>query len=251
MVEVVKTIACPHCNAPLPVQAGEILVTCRYCGYTSVIETGKALEFEHSLVANVVKPEAVFELVRSWMTNSFSAPGDLAKKASLVDQSLIYLPLWVVVVEAKTHYRGVLERIPPPSEREGDVENRYDWLVLARRKTDFPTRSYHLSLGGKVPFDAMRIERGARILNSEFDADEAAAQAKDEIENLHTYLAMDKVDRVLDVKTSFDISGTFYLHAPVWFISYSYKEVRRKVILDGASGEVITGELPTGDFKLL
>jgi hypothetical protein len=185
------------------------------------------------------------------MTNSFSAPRDLAKKANLIDQSLIYLPFWVVVVEAKTHYRGVLERISPPTEGEGDVENRYDWLVLARRKTDFPTRSYHLSLGGKVPFDAMRIDRGARILNSEFDADEAVAQAKDEIENLHAYVAKDKVDRVLDIKTSFDVSGTFYLHAPVWFINYSYKGARHKVILDGASGEVITGELPSGDFKLL
>ena len=251
MVAVTREINCSHCGAPLPVQPGEILATCNYCGFTSVIETGKAFEFEHSLILNTIQTDQTNDLLRSWMANSFIAPKELARKSSIVEQSLAYLPFWVVSAEAKTHYRGVFERISPAIEKEVGIENRYDWLVLARRRTDFPTRAFHLSLDGKIPFEAAKIEKGAKVLNSEMASDEAVAQARDEIENLHEFLAKDKVDHIVDIRTDLDVSGTFYLHAPVWFITYGYKNSRYQVLLDGASGEVIKGDLPSEDFKLL
>jgi hypothetical protein len=251
MVAVTSEINCSHCGAPLPVQPGEILVTCNYCGFTSVIETGKAFEFEHSLILDTVQSAQVPELLRSWMSSSFIAPKDAVKKSVIVEQSLVYLPFWVVSAEANTHYKGVFERIAPAVEKDGDIANRYDWLVLARRKSDFPTRAYHISLSGKIPFEATRVEKGAKILNSEVSSDEAVQQAHDEIENLHEYLSKDKIDRIVDIKTELNVSGTYYLHAPVWFVTYSYKNSRYQVLLDGASGEVIKGELPNEDFKLL
>lgn len=251
MVTVTREINCSHCGAPLPVQPGEILVTCKYCGYTSVIETGKPFEYEHSLILNSVEASTVFDRVRGWMAESFIAPKDLAKKSSLTEQMLTYLPLWVVSTEAKTHYKGIFERISPPAEREGDIENRYDWLVLGRRKSDFPTRAYHISLTGKIPFEATKIEPRAKVLNSEISLEEAIQQARDEIENLHEYLAKQKVDRIIDARTEFNVSGTYYLHAPVWFITYAYKDSRYQVLLDGSTGEVIKGDLPSHEFKLL
>lgn len=251
MVAVTSEINCSHCGAPLPVQPGEILVTCNYCGFTSVIETGKAFEFEHSLILNTVQAGQVPELLRSWVSNSFIAPKDVAKKSVVAEQSLVYLPFWVVSAEANTHYKGVFERIAPPVEKEGDIANRYDWMVLARRKSDFPTRAYHISLSGKIPFEATKVERGAKILNSEMSSDEAVQEAHDEIENLHQYLSKDKIDRIVDIKTELDVSGTYYLHAPVWFVTYDYKNSHYHVLLDGASGEVIKGDLPNEDFKLL
>jgi hypothetical protein len=251
LVQVTREVNCSHCGAPLPVQPGEILVTCNYCGFTSVIETGKAFEFEHSLIPSTVQNDQVPEMLRSWMSSSFIAPKGTAKKSSITEQSLVYLPFWIVSGEAKTHYKGVFERISPAVQKEGDIENRYDWLVLARRKSDFPTRAYHLSLGGKIPFDVAKIDRGAKVLNSEMGSDEATQQARDEIENLHEYLSKDKIDRIVDIKTELDVSGTYYLHAPIWFIIYNYKNSRYQVLLDGASGEVIKGDLPSEDFKML
>jgi hypothetical protein len=185
------------------------------------------------------------------MNNSFMAPKDMAKKSVIADQTVVYLPFWVVSAEARTHYKGIFERISPPVEKEGDIENHYDWLILARRKSDFPTRSYHLSLSGKIPFEATKIEGGAKVLNSEIDSAEAVEQARDEIENLHEYLAKDKIDRVVDAQTQFDISGSYYLHAPVWFVAYGYKSSRYQVLLDGSSGQVIKGDVPSEEFKLL
>jgi len=251
MVAVTSEINCSHCGAPLPVQPGEILVTCHYCGFTSVIETGKAFEFEHSLILNTVQPPQVPELLRNWISNSFMAPKDTAKKSVIDEQNLVYLPFWVVSAEATSHYKGVFERIAPAVEKEGDIANRYDWLVLARRKSDFPTRAYHISLSGKIPFEATRVEGGAKVLNSEMSSDEAVQEAHDEIDNLHQYLAKDKIDRIEEIKTELNVSGTYYLHAPIWFVTYDYKKSRFQVLLDGASGEVIKGDLPNEDFKIL
>ena len=250
MVTVTREINCSHCGAPLQVQPGEILVTCRYCGFTSVIETGKAFEFEHSLILNTIQGPEVPRIIQNWMASSFIASKDLQKKATITEQNLVYLPIWIVSAEAKTHYKGILERISPPVEREGDIENRYDWLVLARRQSNFPVRSFHLSLSGKIPFDFSRIQ-DAKVLNSEMASDEAVAQARDEITNLHEYLAKEKIDRVVEFSTQFDVTGSLYLHAPMWFVSYVYKNLRYAVVLDGSSAEVIKGDLPNADFKLL
>jgi hypothetical protein len=250
LVEVTREINCSHCGAPLPVQPGEILVTCNYCGFTSVIETGKAFEFEHSLILNSVQVDQVPKLFQDWIRNSFMAPKDAAKKSAIAEQNLVYLPFWVVSAEANTHYKGVFERISPATEKEGDITDRYDWLVLARRQSDFPTRSYHLSVNGKIPFEATKIEKGAKVLNSEMESSEAVEQARDEIQNLHEYLSKDRIDRIIDIKTELNVTGTYYLHSPVWFLTYTYKNSHYHVLLDGASGEVIKGDLPGEDFKL-
>ena len=230
---------------------GEILITCTYCGFTSVVETGKAFEFEHSLILNTVPSAQVFDSVKSWMKNSFIAPKDLTKKASLAEQSLVYLPFWVVSGEASSHYKGIFERVAPAAERDGDITNHYDWLVLARTQTDFPTRAFHLSLEGEIPFEATKIEPGAKVLNSEMTVQDAGQRAHDEISDLHQYLAKDRVDKIEEIKTNFDISATYYLHAPVWFLTYEYKGKRFQIIMDGSSGQIIKGDLPAEDFKLI
>ena len=226
-------------------------MTCNYCGFTSFIETGKAFEFEHSLILNSVQADQVNGLLQDWMHRSFMAPKDAAKKSAVTERSLAYLPFWVVSADANTHYKGMFERISPAIEKEGDITDRYDWLVLARRKSDFPTRAYHLSMSGKIPFEATKIERGAKVLNSEMESSEAVQQARDEIQNLHEYLSKDRIDRILDINTEFNVTGTYYLHSPIWFLTYDYKNSHYHVLLDGSSGEVIKGDLPSEDFKLL
>ena len=190
-------------------------------------------------------------MLKSWMKESFIAPKDLSKKASLMEEELAYLPFWVVSGEATSHYKGIFERVAPAVEKDGDITNHYDWLILARTQTSFPTRSYHLSLEGKIPFEATKIEKDAKVLNSEVAAQDAAQRAHDEINNLHQYLAKDRVDKIVDITTNFEVSGTYYLHAPVWFVAYGYKGKRFQVLMDGASKQIITGDLPGQDFNLI
>jgi hypothetical protein len=248
---IVDEIKCSHCGAPIAFGPGEILATCKYCGFTVVIETGQTFGYEHSLLLNKYDPAQVEEQVRSWMREGFMKPSDLARKSKITEKQLVYLPFWVVSVEAKSSYKGIFERITPAVVKEGTIEKEYDWLVLARKATEFPTRDYDVPLEGKIVYDFRRIEAFAQVFNSELDKADAEEQAKVEIENNHRFLAQQDVDKIIEIKTDLKIEETVYLHAPIWFIKYDYKGKVYQLLIDGATGTVINGDIPAKGFGIL
>jgi hypothetical protein len=245
---VAKEIRCSHCGAPTEFKPGEIIATCKYCGFTTVIETGQAFTFEHSLILNNFDQISIETPIFDWMRGGFMKPGDLAKKAKITQKDLIYLPFWVVSTEAKSTYKGIFERISPAMIKEGTVDKEYDWLVLAREASGFPTREYEVPLEGKIPYDFRRIEGFAKLLNSEIDRDAALEIAKQQIDAHHRYLLQQDVDRIVDIKTELTLKQMVYLHAPIWFIKYEYKEIAYQLIIDGASGSALKGEIPSTRF---
>jgi hypothetical protein len=244
-MSVVSEIKCPHCGAPLGFEAGEMLATCKYCGYTVVIETGEPFTLEHSLIINKYDQTQVEEPIRDWMREGFLKPGDLAKKAKLTEKNLNYLPFWVVSVEATSTYKGVFERITPAVVKEGKIQKEYDWLVLARKAAEFPTREYEVPLEGKIAYDFRKIEAFAHVLNSEIDRAEAEEQARQEIDENHRYLVQEDIDKIVDFKTEMKVEETVYLHAPIWFIKYEYKGKDYKLLIDGATGTAVKGDIPS------
>jgi DNA-directed RNA polymerase subunit RPC12/RpoP len=244
-MSVVSEIKCPHCGAPLSFEPGEMLATCKYCGYTVVIETGETFTLEHSLITNKYDQTQVEEPIRNWMREGFLKPGDLAKKAKLTEKNLNYLPFWVVSVEATSTYKGVFERMSPAVVKEGKIQKEYNWLILARKAAEFPTREYEVPLEGKIPYDFRKIEGFAHVLNSEIDRAEAEEQARQEIDENHRYLVQQEIDRIVDFKTEVEVKETVYLHAPIWFVKYEYKGKDYRLFIDGATGTAVKGDIPS------
>jgi len=249
-MSVVQEIRCSKCGAPIAFNPGEIIATCPYCGYTSVIETGKAFTLEHSMILNKYDPTQVEELVRNWMRSGFMKPGDLTRSSKILERNLVYLPFWIVPVTATSEYKGVFERLVPPVVKEGKIEKKYDWLVLARKAAEFPTREYDVPLEGKISYDFRKIEKFAKVLNSEIEKTEAVESAKHQIEAHHQFLVKQDVDKIIEMKTDCSIGDSVYLHAPIWFIAYEYKGERYSIILDGATGTIIKGDIPATRFGL-
>jgi hypothetical protein len=247
---VAEGIRCSHCGAPVEFTPGEIIATCKYCGFTTVVETGQAFTFEHSLLLNKYDETQIETPIRDWMRSGFLKPSDLAKKAKITEKSLVYLPFWVVSVEAKSTYKGIFERITPAIVKEGTVEKEYNWLVLAREATEFPTREYDVPLDGKMPYDFRRIEGFAKVLNSEIDRDEALNLAKQQIEAHHRFLLQQDVDKIVEMKTDFNVKQAVYLHAPIWFIKYEYRGASYQLLIDGATGTVVKSEIPQKGFGI-
>jgi hypothetical protein len=213
-----------------------------------VIGTGKAFDFEHSLLPNKFDNEQIDSVVQNWMRSGFLKPSDLARKSNVQEKNLIYLPFWVVSAEVTSKYKGIFERIAPPIVREGEIKKEYNWLVLARKASDFPTREYDVPLEGKIPYDFRKIEEFAKVLNSEIDRSEATALARQQIEAHHRYLLQKDVDRIIEISVDFNVKQIVYLHAPVWFIKYVYKGVSYQLIIDGASGFALKGDIPAAKF---
>ena len=248
MAAVAQNIRCSHCGAPVEFNPGELVSTCKYCGFTTVIETGQAFSFEHSLILNNYSEEQQENLVRDWMRSGFMKPNDLGKKSKITERTLVYLPFWLVSAEATTEYKGIFERIAPPIVKEGKIQKEYNWLVLAREASDFPTREYNVPLTGKIPYDFRKIEGFAKLLNSEITRDEALEIAKQQIETLHRFLLQQDIDKIVEAKTTINLKQTVYLHAPIWFIKYEYKGNTYQMIVDGAKGMVLKGDIPSSKF---
>ncbi len=249
-MSIIQEISCSHCGAPISFEPGEIIATCKYCGYTVVIETGKAFTFEHSMLQNKYDPTKIEEPIRNWMHAGFLKPSDLARKSKITENILLYLPFWVMSVEAESDYKGIFERITPAVVKEGKIEKKYDWLVLARKATEFPTREYDVPLTGKVAYDFRKIEAFAKVLNSEIEKNEAVELAKQQVEEHHRFLAQQDVDRIIEMKNEIKIDQTVYLHAPVWFVKYEYKGKAYQLLIDGATGMVIKGDIPSAGFGI-
>ena len=246
VVGIVQEIRCSHCGAPISFEPGEILATCKYCGFTVVVETGETFNFEHSMLLNRYDPVQIEEPVKEWMRSGFLKPGDLARKSRIERKELVYLPFWVVSVDAETVYKGVFERITPAVVKDGKLGKEYDWLVLARKASEFPTREYHVPLEGKISYDFRRIEGFAKVLNSEIDKDGAVDIARQQIEELHRFLIQQDVDRIIEMKTEVKLSQVVYLHAPLWFVRYDYKGDAYNLVVDGATGSTVKGDIPSG-----
>jgi hypothetical protein len=245
---VAQNIRCSHCGAPVEFKPGELIATCKYCGFTTVIETGAPFNFEHSLLLNKYDQNQTDTLIKDWMRSGFMKPGDLAKKSKITEKNLVYLPFWVVSVEATTSYKGIFERISPPIVKDGKIEKEYNWLVLAREAAGFPAREYDVPLEGKIPFDFRKIEGFAKILNSEITREEALELAKQQIEALHRFLLKQEVDKIVEIYTEINVKQAVYLHAPVWFVKYEYKGQAYQLILDGAAGMALKGDIPSSKF---
>ena len=248
MDAVAQNIRCSHCGAPVEFKPGEIIATCKYCGFTTVIETGQTFTFEHSLILNKFDQTSIDGPIQDWMRGGFLKPGDLARKSKVLEKNLVYLPFWVVSAEAKSTYKGIFERIAPAVVKEGTISKEYDWLVLAREASGFPTREYEVPLEGKIPFDFRKIEGFAKLLNSEIDRDAALELARQQIEASHRFLLQQDVDRLIELKTEITLKQMVYLHAPVWFVKYEYKGNAYQLITDGATGTAIKGDIPSSRF---
>jgi hypothetical protein len=248
MAAVAKEIRCSHCGAPVEFKPGEIVATCKYCGFTTVIETGQAFNLEHSLLLNSYGAVQMENLIHDWMSSGFMKPGDLAKKSKIAEQNLVYLPFWVVSAVATTKYKGIFERISPPIVKEGQIEKEYNWLVLAREAAGFPTREYDVPLAGKIPYDFRKIEAFAKVLNSEMEKEEAMELAKQQIDTHHRFLLQQDIDRIVEISTALNVKQMLYLHAPVWFIKYQYKGNMYQLIIDGSTGNALKGDIPSTRF---
>jgi hypothetical protein len=151
-------------------------------------------------------------------------------------------------LEATTKYKGIFERISPPIVKEGQIKKEYNWLVLAREAAGFPTREYDVPLTGKIPYDFRKIEGFAKLLNSEIQRDQAMDLAKQQIDTHHRFLLQQDVDRIVEADTVVELKQMVYLHAPIWFIKYEYKGNSYQLLVDGATGMVLKGDIPSVKF---
>jgi hypothetical protein len=85
-------------------------------------------------------------------------------------------------------------------------------------------------------------------LNSEIDTDETVKLDKRQIEGDHRFLLQQDVERIAEMRTEMQVRQVVYLHALVWFVKYEYRGEAYQLLIDGASGTAIKGDIPMRGF---
>jgi len=250
MPELVESISCPKCGGPLNLTTGEVIVTCPYCGSASRIEGDKPFVLRHSMLAARLDRDGAVRAIQGWLDGGVMKPDDLRKASRVTSLECVYLPFYVFEVDATTAYAGVLTRTGTNERRNGNVRRDYFWKILGRRSGDFPTRDYKIPLALKVPFSTAGMVHDSRFLNAEVDEDEAERLAREDVDAHQRELLRDFVDLVENATTQVDVKDAEFLHAPIWFSTYEYRGRPYTILIDGASGEVVRGDIPapTGGF---
>jgi len=244
MPEIAESIHCPNCGAPLELKPGEVIITCGFCGSDHNMAVGKKFFLKHSIIPSRIPPAQVEGLARNWMRGGFLKPQDLAKRAVIRSAEMTFLPFFVVHLYATSRYEGLFTRTGQNIPKKGDMTREYYWKVLGRRASSFPTQEYEIPLAGKVEFNLGHVPEGAKFLNAEMDEGEARQKVRMEVDGHHKFLLENEVDIVQSMETDVDVKDVEFVHAPVWTIVYEYGGRTYQLLLDGASGKDIRGDIP-------
>lgn len=68
--------------------------------------------------------------------------------------------------------------------------------------------------------------------------------------SLKSARAQQDVDRIIEMKNEIIINQTAYLHVPIWLVKYDYGGKNYIARADGATGEVIKGDIPPAKFGI-
>ena len=130
----VDVFKCPVCNGNVRTGPEDVVITCTYCGSTSTIE-GKAIG-DHLMEAAVGTDDRV-KGFREFLDENKGMNKSLTNAAQIVENKLIYVPLWAAKVKADSWYKGY-KTVQVPVQKTRQVRDS-DGNYTTETYTDYET----------------------------------------------------------------------------------------------------------------
>jgi len=145
----IKEISCSNCGAPLEYMEGEAVITCEYCGTTTMLagyDNIVTVESHFLLPPKVGRDEAI-GIASGWLKKGFYKSKELPNKVSWRETEARVLPYWIVRCSGNTRWSGMQKRTKTVGEGKakktetywepvsGHITEDYTWPVYAREDT--------------------------------------------------------------------------------------------------------------------
>jgi len=279
---------CTRCGAPLTVTQEDLIITCRYCGFTMTVATREEIK-RHSMLENRFFAQQAVEAAQKYMDKGLFRVG-VSKEASITNVKLRYVPFWVCPANTNTFLRGVTgsgvmgeihqaqeavtdkrasgfkkfgklvlagakayaemqQKDRKPQNVSYSFSNTYIWPTLARRTIISEINYYDVPAARKIPFDVGKLPPDAEFLNIELNEEEARAKIRTEVEARERLIASGKVDTLETCNTNVTLGEAELVHAPVWFVHYTLHGENYVIAVDGCEGKVLGGGRPLFKIK--
>jgi hypothetical protein len=279
---------CTHCGAPLNVTQEDLIITCRYCGFTMTVATGEEMK-KHSMLENSLFAQQAVEAAQKYMDKGIFRVG-VSKDASVTNVKLRYVPFWVCSANTETSLSGVTgtgimgeihqaeeavtdkrasglrkfgklvlagakayaesqQKDKAPQHVSTSFRNLYVWPTLARQTIISEINYYDVPAARKIPFDVGKLAPEAEFLNVELNEEEARMKIRTEVEAKERLTASGKVDTLETCNVNVTLGEAELVHAPVWFVYYALKGDNYVIAVDGCEGKVLGGGRPLFKIK--
>lgn len=261
---------CSVCNGNVKTGPDDVVITCTYCGSTVTIE-GK--DIGDHLMESAVYPEKRIEKFQGFLDKNKGMNKGLVKGAQVVENRLIYVPVWTAKVKADTWYKGYktvqvpVQKQETYTDSEGNTQTRTvteyetgyvpvqdeihtdtDEPMLARKGAKLYGLEEYLEkidLKRAEPYDFSKIkDLEPAILNAEIGNEEYEMAVHGRVSDRHRSQAASGLAELFDCRTTTNIRGTTYLQTPFSLVRYKFQGDLYKAALDGHTGKVVLGEIP-------
>ncbi len=118
-----RELSCQNCGAPLAYMEGESVITCPYCGTTTMLagyDNIVKIDSHSMLPMKVTENEAISALI-TWLSKGFHRSKSFVSSASVKSVKGLMLPYWIVKSTASTSWRA--RRSAPNSGNRRQQEN--------------------------------------------------------------------------------------------------------------------------------
>jgi len=145
----IHEISCDNCGAPLTYMEGEAVITCAYCGTTTMLagyDNIVIVESHYLLPPKVGRDEAI-GIASGWLKKGFYKSKDLPNKVTWRKTEARVLPYWIVRCTGSTRWSGMQKRTKTVGSGKnkatktfwepvsGHFTEDYTWPVYAREDT--------------------------------------------------------------------------------------------------------------------
>jgi DNA-directed RNA polymerase subunit RPC12/RpoP len=274
---------CPKCGASINPSQEDLIVTCRYCGFTVSLASRDEIK-AHSMLENHLYAQQAVEAAHKYMDKGIFRSG-VARDAQITNVKLRFIPFWVFPVTTYTAYSGVTgagltgemnqvesaladkrasklskfgrlmkagasayfesqQRNQGPRTVNLSFSSHYVWPIIARKSEIAEINYYDVPAARKIPFDVGRIPSDSEFLNTEYKQEEAKLKVKAEVDAKERQTACGKVDNLHSCTTTVTVSDGELVHAPIWFVHYALNGENYMILVDGSEGKILGGGKP-------
>lgn len=261
---------CPVCNGNVKTGPDDVVITCNYCGNTTTIE-GK--DIGDHLMESAVDADERLQNFRGFLDKNKGLNKSLVKGAQVVENRLIYVPVWTAKVKADSWYKGYktvqvpVQRQETYRDSEGNTQTRtvteyetgyvpvQDEIhtdtnepMLARKGARLYGLEEYLEkidLKRTEPYNFSKIkDLEPAILNAEIGMEEYEKAVHGKVADRHRSQARSGLAELFDCRTTTNVRGTTYLQSPFSLVRYKFQGDLYKCAIDGHTGKVVLGEIP-------
>lgn len=237
-------LSCPNCGGMVPIPEGQIIVRCPFCDLRSMVSGETGLQ-RYQLERRIDRAQAI-QGMQKFLSGHSAIAGDAARKATLTEAFVAYLPFWTGWARVMAWVFGQVEvgsgdnkRYEP---REIRVVQDMTWNGAACDVGEFGVDEAPLTDQPLQAFDADHLHADGMVfepVGSVSDARQAAEASYQE--RVNNSAKLNKVGQTF-IRYIRKILGVVYY--PLWVMRYQYQGRSFQVVVDGYSGKPLYGKAP-------